>query len=106
MIKTLQLCDVWRNFHCNERQYTWAHVKENSISLARLDLFYCFKYQKQCFKSCFICPVGFSDHSMVVACVFINSVKIKSAYWHFNSALLEDAHFCKCFSFFLVGVEI
>ncbi len=96
MIKTLQLCDVWR-------QYTWAHVKENCISLARLDLFYCFKHQKQCFKSCYICPVGFSDHSMVVACVFINSVKIKSAYWHFNSALLEDAHFCKCFSFFWLG---
>ncbi len=52
MIKTLQLCDVWR-------QYTWAHVKENCISLARLDLFYCFKHQKQCFKSCYICPVGF-----------------------------------------------
>lgn len=103
IIKTLQLCDVWRNFHCNERQYTWAHVKENSISLARLDLFYCFKYQKQCFKSCYICPVGFSDHSMVVACVFINFVKIKSAYWHFNNALLEDAHFCKCFSFFWLG---
>ncbi len=89
MIKTLQLVMCGGNFHCNDRQYTWAHVKENCISLARLDLFYCFKHQKQCFKSCYICPVGFSDHSMVVACVFINSVKIKSAYWHFNSAYLK-----------------
>jgi len=103
IIQTCQICDVWRIFHSNERQYTWAHVKENCISLARLDSFFCFNHQKQCFKACDICPVGFSDHSMVVACVFINSIKYKSAYWHFNSALIEDAHFCKCFSFFWLG---
>lgn len=75
MASRSKLLNMIKTFHCNERQYTWAHVKENCMSLARLDLFYCFKHQKQCFKSCYICPVGVSDHSMVVACVFINSVK-------------------------------
>lgn len=106
VMKTCQICDVWRIFYCKERQYTWAHARENCLSLARLDRFYCFKYQKQCFKSCEICPVGFSDHSMVLACLFINAFKNKSAYWHFNNILLEDAHFRKCFYFFLVRMEI
>lgn len=39
--KSNDLCNVWRFFHPAQRQYTWAHARDNSISLARLDIFYC-----------------------------------------------------------------
>jgi len=40
----LQVCDLWRDLNSNVRQYTWVHTRENCISLARLDRFYCFKH--------------------------------------------------------------
>jgi len=43
---------------------------------------------------------------MVEACVFIKSVKHKSANWHFNNALLEDAAFGQCLLFFWTGWRI
>ncbi|KAI3367340.1 hypothetical protein L3Q82_008155 [Scortum barcoo] len=39
------LVDVWRRMHTSSRQYTWSHISDNKISLARLDRFYCFKHQ-------------------------------------------------------------
>ena len=44
MLEAHDLCDVWRNFHGGQRQYTWAHSRDNALSLARLDRFYGFRY--------------------------------------------------------------
>src|SRR4029434_4042812 len=94
------LVDIWRNFHTIDKQYTWVHAYNNLLSLARLDRFYGFKHQFSLFRNCSITPVGFSDHSLVVCSFSLNSVKPKSAYWHFNTALLEDKHFKEVFSYF------
>lgn len=99
-IETNDLVDVWRNLNSKTKQYTWVQIRERVVSMARLDKLYCFKHQVQIVKSCCISPVGFSDHSMVLASVFIKFLKVKSAYWIFNSALLQDLHFKKCFEFF------
>lgn len=56
------LSDACVSKHDNTRQYSQAHTRGNYISLARLDRFYCFEHHLQIFKSCFLCPVGFSDH--------------------------------------------
>ncbi len=82
------LCDIWRHFHDGQRQYTWAHARDNVLSLARLDRFYGFKHQLGIFKSCVISPVSFSDHHMVLGFFFLNQIKPHSAYWHFNTNLL------------------
>ena len=74
------------------RQYTWTHICANSVSLARLDRMYAFKHHLNIFFNCGIIPVSFSDHRLVLCYVFINSIKSKSAYWHFNTALLNDSH--------------
>lgn len=100
MIETNDLCDVWRSLNGNLKQYTWAHARDNRLSLARLDRFYCFKHHLSTFKNCFIIPVGFSDHSLVICTVTLHSVKPKSAYWHFNNNLLSDANFRETFSCF------
>ncbi|KAL6480711.1 hypothetical protein MHYP_G00117440 [Metynnis hypsauchen] len=44
--------------------------------------------------------VGFSDHCMVQCTVRKSHVKPQSAYWHFNTALLDDANFRESFIFF------
>lgn len=93
LMKSHDLIDIWRNFHHNQRQYTWVHAFENRLSMARLDRFYGFKHQLNFFKDCFISPVGLSDHGLVKCVFFISCVKPKSAYWHFNNTLLGDKHF-------------
>lgn len=100
LIAEHDLCDVWRNLFKEQRQYTWAQVRENTISMARLDRFYCFKYHFNVIKKCEIVPSGFSDHSLVICSVFITNIKSKSAYWHFNTSLLHDQFFKDVFSFF------
>lgn len=42
----------------------------------------------------------FSDHSLVICSAFITNIKSKSAYWHFNTSLLQDNFFKDVFSFF------
>lgn len=93
VIKTHELCDIWRHFNGNLRQYTWSHTRDNALSLARLDRFYSFKHHCGIFSKCFIVPVSFSDYSMVCCSFILNSIKPSSAYWHFNSTLLNDKNF-------------
>ena len=100
VLKLHNIVDVWRNFHLNQRQYTWVHAYSNMLSLARLDRFYGFKHQLNFFRSCNIVPVGFSDHCMITCKIFISTFKPKSAYWHFNTSLLQDNHFRDVFRFF------
>lgn len=100
IIERNDLSDVWRCLNGNVRQYTWAHAHENLLSLARLDRFYSFKHHHSIFKSCKIYPVGFSDHSLVICSVLFNAVSPRSAYWHFNTALMNDVYFKETFTFF------
>ena len=99
-IETHELSDVWRNFNSNTRQYTWLHSRDGLLSMSRLDRFYCFKHHLSIFRSSEIMPVGFTDHQLVECCIFINNVKCRSAYWHFNTALLSDNGFSKAFTVF------
>lgn len=100
LVETHSLSDVWREMHGQNRQYTWVQSRENVISMARLDRFYCFKHHFSVLKGCWILPVGFSDHCMVSCNVFIANLKHRSAYWHFTTALLLDVHFKESFIFF------
>lgn len=76
LLKTHDLKDIWRQLNGENKQYTWTHVRDNVISLARLDRFYVFKHHNSIIKSCLITPSCLSDHSMVQCSVFFfNSVK-------------------------------
>ena len=98
LIEAQELCDVWRRFHHTERSYTWAHARDDGLSLARLDRFYCFRHHFGAFDGCSVSPVGFSDHWLVHCSVLIQNVKPRSAYWHFNTALLQDNNFTEGFA--------
>jgi len=54
------------------------------ISLARLDKFYVFKHHGSIVENCSITPTCLSDHRMVQCCIYLNSIKPRSAYWHFK----------------------
>lgn len=71
LVETHILTDVWREMHDQNRQYTWVQSRENVISMARLDRFYCFKHHFSIFEGCRILLVGFSDHCMVSCNIFI-----------------------------------
>lgn len=103
MVETHDLSDVWRNFNKNVRQYTWVHARDNLLSLARLDKLYTFKHHLNIFKSCFISPVGISDHSLIGYVISLKSVKPNSAYWHLNTTLLEDSQFMEIFNCFWIN---
>ncbi len=75
LIKTHELSDIWRVFHGNSRQYTWTHIHDKVVSLARLDRLYCFKHQTNVFRICCITSVSFSDHCIVQCSLFLSSVK-------------------------------
>ena len=94
------LVDVWRRLNGDVRQYSWSHCRENRLIMARLDRFYCLEHHFNIFKKCRMTPVGFSDHFFVCCDVFIANIKPKSAYWHFNSALVSDKHFREIFVYF------
>ena len=99
LINMHELSDIWRNFN-GQRQYTWAHARDNFLSMARLDRVYSFKHHVNVFRNCKIFPVMLSDHSMVQSVVGLKYIKPMSAYWHLNTSLLSDAHFKDVFIFF------
>ncbi|XDV54613.1 hypothetical protein PO909_022862 [Leuciscus waleckii] len=99
LIEIHDLCDVWRNMNQDVRQYTWAHSTEHTLSLTRRDRIYSVQHQSNLFKFCKIIPVGFSDHSLVLCSVSMKCMKYKSAYWVFNTSLLNDNNFMDSFNF-------
>lgn len=68
LIEIHNLKDVWRGFNGRTKQFTLVHCRDNTMSLARLNRFYCFKHH---FKSCQIIQVGLSDHSLVLCCFYL-----------------------------------
>uniref|UniRef100_A0A3B5R4A8 Reverse transcriptase domain-containing protein n=1 Tax=Xiphophorus maculatus TaxID=8083 RepID=A0A3B5R4A8_XIPMA len=103
LVSSHGLVDVWRRMHAGSRQYTWSHIKENRIILARLDRIYCFKHLFNVFRTCQIVPVAFTDHSLLLGAVFIRNILPKSAYWHFNSILTHDCSFKEVLCHFWIG---
>lgn len=100
LIESWELADVWTTFKMKGGQYSYSHRWGMSLVLARLDHFYCFKHLLNISKRCFIDPVVFSDHRLVSCHVFMKNIHVKSTYWHFNTALLNDKDFRIAFKLF------
>lgn len=78
MIEANALCEVWRHFNGNLKQYTWAHTRDNILSLARLERSYreqLFKHYLSIFKNCFVIQAGFPDRSLDIRTITPSSQK-------------------------------
>lgn len=65
LIKTHSLCDIWREFNGNVKQYTWLHTRKNFLLMASLDRFDCFKHHVKAVRKFEIITVGFTDQLFV-----------------------------------------
>lgn len=74
LVSSHGLVGVWRRMHTSSRQFTWFHISDNRISLARLNHIHCLQHYFNIFKTCRILPVGFTDHSLLLGSVFINKI--------------------------------
>ena len=95
-----------RGLNRTDRQNTWSHCRDNLISLARLNRFYSFKHHFNICQNCQIFPVSMSYHSLVQCTFHIQNIKLHSAYWNFNTNLLNDIFFFFYKLLFFYGVPI
>jgi len=91
------LLDAWRLCHPNESQYTWGRWANGRASFARLDRWYINSHFRTAVFSPVHFPSLFSDHHLVTMGLFFPQPSYKSAYWKFNTNLLEDTSFKKTF---------
>lgn len=98
--KKLKFSDVWREHNPFLKQYTWVKVCNGNISAARLDRFYISQNMRNRVVNTNIIPNAISDHKFITVAFTLEKNTHKSCYWHFNTKLLEDKHFCEAFKLF------
>ena len=95
MLAELNLYDIWREGHPEERKFTWKRkLKNNTLQMGRLDfILVSDEILRYCHKES-ILPGYRSDHSIVSVNLqmFTHTTKPK-LFWKFNNQLLKDEHF-------------
>ena len=97
MIAELNLYDIWREEHPEERKFTWKRkLKNNNLQMGRLDfILVTDEILRYCHKES-ILPGYRSDHSMVsVNLQMFKHTTKPTLFWKFNSQLLKDENFTK-----------
>lgn len=99
IVETYNLVDVWRSKHDKTQLFCVLIVRRISflwheqIGFIVTVIIYKFSILATCVRWVFLMV-------FLVVCVFINRLRPKSAYWHFNTVLLNDGCFRKGFFFF------
>ena len=90
-MSTLDLDDVWRTLHPEEKQFTW---RSSDLKIkCRLDYWLIARHllQKSDVQKCEINHAVHCDHSSVTMVLQINAKYPRGpGFWKFNSSLLED----------------
>ncbi len=85
------LCDAWRSFHTNSREYTFfSHVHH---SYSRLDYFLVSSSLLNDISDTEIHPIAVSDHAAVSLTLVNKKATPPSNNWRFNTSLLKDDDF-------------
>ena len=91
MCNELELLDIYRHFHPEERRYTWR--KRNPLKQARLDFFLVSNEMTDLTQGCNIRAGYRSDHSIIKMDIEINKFTIGKGVWKFNNSLLKNLEF-------------
>ena len=95
LIPELNLYDVWRDSHMENRTFTWRRkLYNNSIQQGRLDFFLVSDYLTSLSKNEKIKPGYRTDHSCISFTIQFKMQKGRTL-WKFNNSLLKNTHFIK-----------
>jgi exonuclease III len=90
LTEQLELKDVWRLYHPNERRYTW-HRTNNGLQASRLDMFWISSFLQPHVIDVDIYPFFRSDDSYVFLRLTLPSLPQRGpGVWKFNASLLQD----------------
>ena len=89
------LCDIWRERHKDERNYTWTgRMTSNHLFIrTRIDFFLTSRALNQFITAVDIKPYAHSDHDCITLAIDFDKIHRGPGYWHFNNDLLTDAVF-------------
>uniref|UniRef100_A0A3Q2ZER1 Reverse transcriptase domain-containing protein n=1 Tax=Kryptolebias marmoratus TaxID=37003 RepID=A0A3Q2ZER1_KRYMA len=89
------LCDAWRSFHPNSKEYSFfSHVHH---SYSRLDYFIISNSLLTNISDTKIHPIAVSDHAPVTLNLDVKKEIQKSINWRLNTSLLKDKEFIQYF---------
>ena len=92
ILEKLELCDLWRSFHNEKKEFTWN--RNNPFIARRLD--YCLASEKILYR-CTACDhtvIPNSDHKAIVIELNTSSeIKRGPGYWRFNNSYLRNETF-------------
>ena len=91
VVASLDLSDVCRKQHTEEKLYTWCRT--TPFTARRLDYIFTDSTLETKITEATIKPFAHSDHRLVCACFKINEFQRGPGYWKLNSSLLNDADF-------------
>lgn len=104
MIFDLDLIDVWREDHLEEKKYTW--LKKNPIKRARLDFFLISSSLYAQVDKSEILPGYRTDHSLITISLTMNQCSKGKSYWKFNNSLLTDIEYVRSIKEVIQRVKI
>ena len=90
-IESNNLCDVWRQRHPGERDFTWS--RPNPFTARRLDYIFCSEELKNCIVKSTHEAIYASDHKAVTVTLETGLFRRGPSYWKFNNALIKDPEF-------------
>ena len=93
MIEELNLIDIWRIMHENDKCFTWR--KKNPRKQARLDFFLMSDNLTYLTWNTSIVPGYRTDHSGIVVELNFNNIEKGKGYWKFNNSLLKEKNYIK-----------
>ena len=89
------LCDIWRERHKDERNYTWTgRMTSNHLFIrTRIDFFLTSRALNQFITAVDIKPYAHSDHDCITLAIDFDKIHRGPGYWLFNNDLLTDVVF-------------
>ena len=94
MCNSLNLVDVWRVYHENERKYTWSRRNPYPL-MSRLDFFLILDDILNFVSDTNIIPGYRTDHSAITLNLNFSPHSRGKGYWKFNNSLLHDKNCVK-----------
>ena len=103
LIANVDLHDIWRILHENDKEYTWC--RQNPFTARRIDYILASPTTLPSVESAEIRSFAFSDHRAVELVLKFHNFIRGPSYWKFNNSLLKDETYVEKINRFLNEYE-